>query len=381
MKRFLQILLLAGVAVSLTACGNLKNSDLSNNPTTSTKRARRYQTTTTSKGGYSVLLKNGRYRTSPIAGLSATNNDNDVDTRAYEKGLVDLSKRAFSPNRYVFQEGQEISTSTANDWLARKSKKTPAGLNPADNHKKDANTRAPIRVEQIQEQDYLTGSRTNYHIAGMSIGLAMNSVDYFTKKEGGPQYHSDISRADQESYGKKAADQIVARLRKDKKLQNIPILVGLFSKAATDSLSSGNYFAYGIANANSSKINSWKKLNMRTQTLPTIGDTKPISSNDESDFSNFKAAVQDYFPDISGVTASVKYTNGKLTEEDITITTQFYGYAQIESFTKLTLSAARKYLPNNAAIEIKINSVNAVQALIAKNSAGDNYYVHVFNGE
>lgn len=381
MKRFLQMLLLAGLAVSLTACGNLKNSDLSNNPTTSTRRARRYQTTTTSKGGYSVLLKNGRYRTSPISGLSATDNDNDVDTRAYEQGLIDLSKRAFSTNRYVFQEGQQISTGTANDWLARKSKKNPEGLNPVDNHKKDASTRAPIRLEQIQEQDYLSGSRSNYHIAGMSIGLAMNSVDYFTKKEGGPQYHSDISRAEQESYGKKAANEIVARLRKDKKLKNIPILVGLFSKTSADSLSSGNYFAYGIANANSSKISSWKKLDMRTQTLPTIGDVKPISSNDASDFSNFKAAVQDYFPDISGVTASVKYTNGKLTEEDITITTQFYGYAQIESFTKLTLSAARKYLPSNAAIEIKISSVNSVQALIAKNSAGDNYYVHVFNGE
>lgn len=381
MKRFLQMLLLAGLAVSLTACGNLKNSDLSNNPTTSTRRARRYQTTTTSKGGYSVLLKNGRYRTSPISGLSATDNDNDVDTRAYEQGLMDLSKRAFSTNRYVFQEGQQISTGTANDWLARKSKKNPEGLNPVDNHKKDALTRAPIRLEQIQEQDYLSGSRSNYHIAGMSIGLAMNSVDYFTKKEGGPQYHSDISRAEQESYGKKAANEIVARLRKDKKLKNIPILVGLFSKTSADSLSSGNYFAYGIANANSSKISSWKKLDMRTQTLPTIGDVKPISSNDASDFSNFKAAVQDYFPDISGVTASVKYTNGKLTEEDITITTQFYGYAQIESFTKLTLSAARKYLPSNAAIEIKISSVNSVQALIAKNSAGDNYYVHVFNGE
>ncbi len=381
MKRFLQMLLLAGIAVSLTACGNLKNSDLSNNPTTSTKKTRRYQTTTTSKGGYTVLLKNGRYRTSPISGLSATNNDNDVDTRAYEQGLVDLSKRAFSTNRYVFQEGQEISSDKATDWLARKSKKNPEGLNPEDNHKKGADTRNPIRVEQIQEQDYLTGSRSSYHIAGMSIGLAMNSVDYFNKKEGGPQYHTNISRDDQERYGKKAAEEVVARLRKDKKLKNIPILVGLFSKTAADSLSSGNYFAYGIANANSSKINNWKKLDMRTQTLPTVGDAKPISSNDASDFSNFKAAVQDYFPDVSGVTASVKYTDGKLTEEDIRITTQFYGYAQIESFTKLTLASARKYLPNNAAIEIKISSVNDIQALIAKNSAGDNYYVHVFNGE
>ena len=61
MKRFLQIALLLATGLSLSACGNLKNSDLANNPTTSTTKKKSYQTTSTSKNGYNVLLKDGEY--------------------------------------------------------------------------------------------------------------------------------------------------------------------------------------------------------------------------------------------------------------------------------------------------------------------------------
>lgn len=164
-------------------------------------------------------------------------------------------------------------------------------------------------------------------------------------------------------------------------MKDIPILVGLFSKTSKDSLVGGNYFAYGIANANSSKINDWKTVNNRSQVLPTVGSEKAINSTDAASFSDFKAAIQGYFPNISGVTATVRYQNKTLTQMNITVTTQFFGYARIESFSRLVLSAAKKYLPKDAPIEIKINSVNDTQALIAKNSADDSYYVHVFGGE
>ena len=66
LKRFLQIALLVATGLSLSACGNLKNSDLANNPTTSTTKKKSYQTTSTNKNGYNVLLKDGEYVTSPI---------------------------------------------------------------------------------------------------------------------------------------------------------------------------------------------------------------------------------------------------------------------------------------------------------------------------
>ena len=379
MKNFVKISAILGVLITLSACGNLKDSDLANNPTTSTSQKKTYQTTSTNNNSYNVLLKNGKYLTSPIEGLTADTNDNSVDERALESQLMGLSHNQFSTGRYVFQEGQQLNQTTVTDWLGRYSKNNKEGLNPEKAAKGKAYE--PIILDQVLEQDYLTKNGSGYKLGGMSLGLALNSVDYYNKKDGGPEYQSKISREKQESFGKDAADKIVKRIRAQKGMKNIPILIGLFSKTSKDSLVGGNYFAYGIANANSSKINQWKAVDYRSQILPVVGNEKAINSSDATAFSDFKSAIQDYFPNISGVTANVQYENDKLSQMNITVTTQFYGYAQVESFTRLVASSAKKYLPTNAPIEIKITSVNDVQALIAKNSADDGYSVHIFGGE
>ncbi|KRL81197.1 CamS family sex pheromone protein [Lactobacillus ultunensis] len=382
MRKYLQIIALAGVALTLSSCGKLKDSSLANNATTtSTTKKKNYQTTNTGNSGYSVLMKNGRYVTSPIAGLTATDNDNSVDTRELERGLIQISKNQFSTNQYVFQEGQQLDTSTVTDWLTRKSKSNPTGLNPASNGKSGSDNRTPIYLEEIVEQDYLTGSGSKYSLGGMSLGLAMNSVDYYQKKRDGAQFQTDISRAEQRAQGEKIANEIIGRLRKKKALKKIPITVGLFSKTGKDSLVGGTYFAYGTAAANSSKIVKWKSVSEKMQVLPTTGNEKAINSDDASHFNDFKTAIQNYFPNISGVTATLRYDNGKLAQENISITTQFYGYEQIQSFTRLVLSTAKKYLANNIPIEIKIGSVDDVQALIAKETGDSDYLVHVYGGE
>lgn len=378
MKKLLSFLVVLGTALSLSACGSLKDTDLANNSTNTTVKKKGYQTTSTTSNGYSVLLKNGEYVTSPIEGLTENSSDNNVDGRALEEGLIAISHNTFSPAKYVFQEGQEISEATAAEWLARKSKNNPNGLNLKSTGTKNY---TPIILDQILEQDYLVKSGSSYKVNGVSLGLALNSVDYYNKVKNGAEYSKSISRAQQEELGKEAANKIVARLRKRKSLKNVTLVVGLFSKTDKDSLVGGNYFTYGIANANSSKINKWNTINNRSQVLPVVGNEKAINSNDATAFSDFKTAIEGYFPNISGVTATVKYQDGKLKQMNVNVTTQFFGYAQIESFSRLVLSAAKKYLPKDAPIEIKIGSVNETQALIAKNSADDSYYTHIFGGE
>ncbi|MDO4912897.1 MAG: CamS family sex pheromone protein [Lactobacillus sp.] len=364
-------------ALLTTACGRLKDSDISNNATTTNQKAKSYQTTATGNDGYSVLLKNGKYLTSPIAGLSGTTNAGSTDDRELERGLIDISKKIYSPNSFVFQEGQYISETTGSDWLGRYSKSNSTGLNPENKGK----THRPRYLEQIVEQDYLTGSGQNYSIAGMSIGLGMNSTDYYQKTSGGPTYTASISKSDQRKYGEEYANIIVKRLRQKKALKNIPITVALYSKASEDSLTSGAYFAYGTADKNSSKITKWKRVSVKWQVLPTVGSAKAYNSQDSANFVNFKGAIQNYFPNISGVIGYLRYQDGKLAQENITITTQFYGYEQVQSFARLVLNTAKKYLSNDVPIEIQISSVNDVQAVVFKESSDSSYQLHIYGGE
>ncbi|MCZ3845259.1 CamS family sex pheromone protein [Lactobacillus mulieris] len=377
MKKFLQIALLASSMLVLAGCGRLGDSDLANNATTTNNKTKKYQTTSTNSG-YTVLLKNGKYVTSSTSGLTSSDLDNTVDSEALERGLVNLDKNVFSTNKYVFQEGQKLSSSTISSWLMRESKSYPDGLNPKNNGK---TTRNPVILNQILEQDFLTGSGSNYKLSGISLGLALNSIDYYQKTTGGPQYSSNISRSKQEEYGKETADKIVARLRKKKEMKNIPIMISLFSKTSQDSLVGGTFFAYGVAEGNSSKITNWKSVSEKSQVLPTVNNESPVNSDDASAFNSFKSAIEDYFPNLSGVVATVRYQNDKLTQENIQITTQFYGYVQIQSFTRLVQSEAKKYLAKDVPIEIKISSVNDVQAIVYKNSGDDSYSSHIYGGE
>lgn len=363
--------------ILLSACGNLQNSSLSSGGSDSGKTS--VQTTNSSdSGNYDVLMNNGKYKTSPISGLTAADNKNQFNSRSFESGLMTLSRDQYSTNNYVFQEGQVLTASTVNKWLGRKSSKNPTGLNPASNGSTSPEKRAPMYFQQMLEEDYLQKQDGKYKLAGMSIGIAMNQIDYYQKKQYGATYQTKISAEEQRAQGEKVAAQVVKRLRQDKKVgKNIPILVGLYSVSPEDTLVGGNYFAYSVSK--SGGVGSWKTLNYKSQMLPTVNDDKAISSSDSDAFSNFKSHIQNYFPNLSGVTAQAHYDGKSLKSLDVTINTQFDGLAQVSSFTQFVQDSAGKYLPTGANLDISIQTVNNQQAVITRTNG--KFYSHVYNAD
>lgn len=378
MKKFIKTTaLLMATTLLLSACGNLQNSSLSSGGSDSGNNS--VQTTNSSDSStYDVLLSNGKYKTSPISGLTAADNTNQFNSRSFESGLTTLSKDQFSTNNYVFQEGQILSASTVNDWLARKSKKNSTGLNPASNGSKSPNKRNPMYFQQMLEQDYLQKQGGKYKLAGMSIGIAMNKVDYYQKKQYGSTYQTKISKAERKAQGEKIAAKVVKRLRQDKDVgADIPIVVGLYTVAPEDTLVGGNYFQYSVSKDKS--LGSWKTLDYQSQMLPTVNNETAISSSDSDAFSNFKSHIQDYFPNLSGVTAQAHYDGKILKSLDITINTQFDGLAQVTSFTQFVQDSASKYLPTGADLDISIQTVDNQQSFITR--TGGKFSSHVFNAD
>lgn len=379
MRQYKKVLL--GVAsivliIVLAACGNIDDS--SSSTSSSGKKTTSVQTTgQVSKSEYAGVIKNGHYLTSKARGLTANRNSNSLNITSFENGLLGVSKSYYSTSNYIFQEGQYLTTAKLTNWLGRKSKSNPTGLNPKDNGKKNS-SRNPIYVESIEEQDFMQKNGNSLVLKGITIGIAMNTIDYYQKIKYGATYQHTITSKERVAYGKKVAKLIVERMRKIKKIgKNVPITIAMYKQAANDSLVGGSFYAK--TQTTSSNISNWEKMNVENKVFPEISSTSDYASNDNKSFENFQSQIENYFPTISDVTAQAKYVNKKIAGEQVTITTQFYSETEIISFTNFIAQVAPKFLPSGVPVNITVNSANGIQAFLSRSSTQRNFKSHVFS--
>ncbi|MFV0979149.1 CamS family sex pheromone protein [Latilactobacillus sakei] len=362
----------AATLLLLAGCTSLPGTSSSS----SSKATKKLQTTgKVTDSMYEGVIDNGQYKTSQTRGLTMQQSNTSFDVKSLESGLLKLSKEQFPTSKYVFQEGQSLKTAQAQKWLARKSKTNTEGLNPEDNGQKDPNKRNPIYLQQILEQDYLGEDGS---MKGMSIGLGMNQVDYYTKEQYGATFETKISKAMMTQQGKQMANKVLSRMRQKKGLSDTTIVIGLYKQAPKDSLVGGTFFAYGVSKKGSTTIDSWHELNQENQVLPVVNDEKAINQDDATAFNSFKTQVETFFPNLSGVTAQTHYEEGVLAGMNITVNTQFYSETEIMSFTQYIATAADKYLPRNIPLDISITSAEGMQAYVGRASGSKGFTTHVF---
>ncbi|WP_369403767.1 CamS family sex pheromone protein [Fructilactobacillus florum] len=210
MKRRISILAIAAAStVLLVGCGN-RNKISTNSGSQKTQL-----TGSNSNNDYQSLIKDGHYQVSKAAGINGQQTSNQFNLQGFQRGLLEISKQNFSPDKYIFQEGQQLSATTVQNWVGRKTDDNPDGLNP--NQPKDKVV--PEYLQQIEEQDFLQTVDGKTELKGMTIGVGLNSVYYYTKEKYGAQYSKNLTDAEIESNGKEIANQILARLRKQADLK------------------------------------------------------------------------------------------------------------------------------------------------------------------
>ncbi|WP_429971373.1 CamS family sex pheromone protein [Fructilactobacillus sp. Tb1] len=367
MKRLGVMLLVAASSVVLVACGsNGVGSNIGSSKTQLTGNG--------SGSNYQSLIKDGHYQVSKSSGVDQSQTSNTFNLQGFQRGLQNISKKEFSPDKYIFQEGQYISTDTTYNWLGRKTKDNPEGLNPYQPNKKIV----PEYLQQIDEQDYLQQEGGKMKLKGMTIGIGLNSVYYYTKEKYGAQYSKHLTDADIEANGKEIANKVLARMRQNKDTKNIPIVIALYKAAPDDSLVGGNFIASSVNKAGEKEVGSWSKIDEKNYVLPVASGEKVPNANDEAAFNEFKNKTQGFFPNLSGITAQAHYTDGSLSAMTINVTTQFYSYTEINSFTQYLQNAAQKYLPTGTPIEIQVGSTNGVQSYLYRGKNDKKFSAHVF---
>ncbi|KRN03091.1 hypothetical protein FD13_GL000845 [Levilactobacillus senmaizukei DSM 21775 = NBRC 103853] len=379
MKRLRIWIALAAVPLFLAACGNLNSSSMSSGSGT-TNSSGTQLTGQSTDGDYEGVIKSGHYQTSKSRGVTnSQDSGNTYNVKSFENGMLGVSKNVFSTKKYVFQEGQYLKTTTVQNWLDRKSKSNPDGLNPANNGSTAPTKRNPVYIQALEEQDYMIQKNNKLSLGGMTIGIAVNSVDYYKKTQYGATFETKITKAEGEAYAKKAANTVLQRLRKQSGLKNVPIVIAVYRQASNDSLVGGSFLSYSENKAGATSVSSWKALDEKNYVFPIESGSSSPNSNDESSFTNFKSEVENFFPNLSGVTAQAHYNGKTLTGMHVNITTQFYSQTEIINFTQYLQTAAQKYLPSSVPIDITVSSTDGVQSFLSRASGEKKFSSHVFN--
>ena len=367
---------LAATVFLLSACSDPTGESTTTDPANPTGKTTKTTTTShqLSNDYYKTVVNNGSYQISKTRGSTLGLNSN-FNLKAFETGLMSLSQLHFDTDNYYFQEGQYITDKMANNWLKRYSEKNKKGLNPEDNGKDEPTERTPYYLNSVLEQDYMIKKEDKYALGGISIGLSMNAIDYYQKVEFGADYETKISRDELLKQGKVMADKIVQQLREIDGVGNVPIAVGIFEQTPKDSLAGGSFIIEAVSEKGTTKVGNRKALNQKKVIFPLVEET----SNELSNFENFKAEVENFFPNLSGVTAEASYTDEQLVKMKITINTQFYGESEIIGFTQYVADKATTFLPPNIPIEITIGSINGTESFMARKTGETKFYTHIFN--
>ncbi|EXJ22991.1 hypothetical protein ADIAL_1614 [Alkalibacterium sp. AK22] len=340
-----------------------------------------------------VINEDGTYSPSLSRGITRRLNSG-VNMRTFESDLMRLSQSFFSTEDHFFQEGQFIPSETISAWLRRQQpveeetevdeenegseetgeeeESVDLGLNPVDNESMDPSERNPIYLSSILEHNFYVQTENGLELSGVSIGLAMNSVDYF-----GPQgeLEQTVSTEELLEEGQRMSNEIISQMREMEGLEEVPIMIGLFEQSRQDNLAPGTYIAQAISENGNTSASSWRRINERRVVFPLEG----MQSAEGNSFANFRSEVEGFFPNISGVTGTAHYIEEQLVDLQINMMTQFYGKGEIIAFTQFINEAATNFLPQDVPVEIRVESLNGMESFLYKDADQDEFEVYIFN--
>src|SRR5690625_1503521 len=335
-----------------------------------------------SEDQYKILLP---YRPSKAREAITNQIANRVDIDEFEEGLRRHSAGVFDPKKYVFEEGQYLSTDEIYTLID--------SLNPdleeltenevKDDEKKEAKIKEhrknPRIFSHVLEQNFLKRKEDNtVELVGISIGIALKSVYRFTVETGGPYYYEDISEKEMIEEGEKVADHVLDIIREIEGLNDVPILIALFREEEQSSPVPGQFVERTYVDAGEHSIGKWENIDEENVLFPSE-HAKEKYNEDYEKVKSFSEKIAEYFPNYVGAVGNGFYIDENLTQLSIDVPIEFYGKGEVIGFTQYTYGLVKEIFPNYFDIEVNVTSSNGVESLIYRKAGEDEPHVHIYN--
>lgn len=323
---------------------------------------------------YKTLLP---YKPSAARGAITNQITNRVDIDELEEGLRRHSTEYFDPQKYVYEEGQYLTTEFIYDLIDSLNPKV-SGEGSKDEQIKEHRDN-PRVFSHILEQNYLERTDNNtVELAGVSIGIALKSVYRFQTEVGGPYYYEDISTNEMLEEGKRIAEEVLREMREITELQNVPIMIALFREEEQSSPVAGNFVAKTFVGEGENSIGEWENINEENVLFPS-DRAEEHYYEDYQKVDTFAEKIASYFPNYVGVAGEGFYIDGNLTRLTIEIPIEFYGKGEVIGFTQYAYGLVKEIFPNYFDIEITVTSTDGTESLIYRKAGEDEPQVHIFH--
>ncbi|MED1204512.1 CamS family sex pheromone protein [Heyndrickxia acidicola] len=350
--------LLVVVIFMLTACNNNK---ISNSSKTAQKKP--------VVQGKELYLTKQSSTPSDTRGLILKNIGNPLDVDELDTGLMDLSQEHFSPQDYYLQVGKYINKANLNEWVNRKSKSNPNGLNPEIPGNKDSlqlEKAYPPILSYVLEQDYLDKSGKT---AGVSIAVALDKTVQVSYTDAQGLVYSDSVTVGDSAFtqeGENIGESIIKQLRNKHIVPNVPIFLTLYQTADTDkSIVPGYFFEKAFVDTGEGSIDSWSGVDRKYYPFPD-SSTSTLDKGTSDMFQNLKDDFGTNFPDANyTMVGEGLYVDKQLTNLEIDIKVPGADRPLVEAMTQYLASELQnKALPDYIPISIRLMDIDDEKALI-----------------
>src|SRR5699024_10410186 len=308
MKRL--AIILSCVLLFLASCSSKKEEDIVQPDNEGEQEISVIPNYSLSENQYKIMLP---YRPSAARGAITNQISNRVDINELEEGLRRHSTDMFDPKKYVFEEGQYLSTEAVYDLIDSLNPKVKEKKKKEDKIKE--HRKNPRVFSHVLEQNFLERKDNRVELVGVSIGISLKSVYKFQTEVGGPDYYEDISKDEMLKEGKKIAEKVLAEVREQvydqEGIEDIPVMIALFREEEQSSPVPGSFVAKTEVKQGDKKIGKWETLDEEHVMFPS-NKAKDKYYEDYQKFKEFSDKLEEYFPNYVGIVGNGFYVKKNL---------------------------------------------------------------------
>lgn len=285
----------------------------------------------------------------------------NYDLTEVENTLMRISSSYFPVKNTFYQEGQYLTEENLEELLSEEK------LNKISQLVVDGIVIKPIYISYIHEQNYVS---SNGKLKGISLALVLNPYQKYTNSYGTYQY-KEVDHQQLIDHGKMKAKDVIQYLRKEEKLKDVEIVVGLYLQSNPSDVLPGNFQYVGVTKNNEI---TFKEVHYQYQYL----DSEYVMKHDidaYNVYSNLKRKVNEQFKNVYP-SAKGLYVENHLNDLEITLTTSYLSRSELMLLDQLVTREIGNF---NSSIAVKIYTKenNVITSLVVKekNSTNSNAYI------